>query len=104
MSAAVRTIVDSKLFRAAITAVILFAGVLAGLETDAALVAQHGGLLKFLDTAVLGIFLAVRRILELLVLRRIPFLLLGRCLLGSFGTGRIGFFGHQLRLARWENI
>ncbi len=58
MTAAARTIVDSKLFRAAITAVILFAGVLAGLETDAALVAQHGGLLKFLDTAVLGIFLA----------------------------------------------
>ncbi len=58
MTAAARTIVDSKLFRAAITAVILFAGVLAGLETNAALVAQHGGLLKLLDAAVLGIFLA----------------------------------------------
>lgn len=58
MTAPARTIVDSKLFRAAITAVILFAGVLAGLETDASLMARHGGLLKFLDAVVLGIFLA----------------------------------------------
>ena len=58
MTAAARTIVESKLFRAAITAVILLAGVLAGLETSAALAAQHGGLLKLLDAAVLGIFLA----------------------------------------------
>ena len=51
-------IVDSRPFRATIIAVILFAGVLAGVETDAALVARHGSLLHALDAAVLAIFIA----------------------------------------------
>ena len=50
-------IVDSKPFRAIIIAVILLAGVLAGVETSAAMLAQHGALLHALDLAVLTIFI-----------------------------------------------
>ncbi len=50
-------IVGSRLFHAAIVAVILFAGVLAGLETDASIVARHGALLDVLDAGVLVIFI-----------------------------------------------
>lgn len=50
-------IVASKAFRGTIIAVILFAGVLAGVETNAALVEQHRGLLHALDAAVLAIFI-----------------------------------------------
>ena len=48
----------SKVFRGVIIAVILFAGVLAGLETSAALVAQYGDLLHALNAAILAIFVA----------------------------------------------
>ena len=58
MTGLTQRIVDSRPFRATIIAVILFAGVLAGVETDAALVARHGALLHALDAAVLAIFIA----------------------------------------------
>ncbi len=56
MSRIAQRIVEAGSFRAAITAVILFAGVLAGVETSAAIQAQHGALLHALDAAVLVIF------------------------------------------------
>ena len=49
MTLLARRIVDSKAFRTIIIAVILFAGVLAGVETSAAMLAQHGALLHALD-------------------------------------------------------
>lgn len=57
MTSAARHIVESKGFRGAIIAVILLAGVLAGVETNAAIVAEHSGLLRALDLTVLGIFI-----------------------------------------------
>ena len=53
-----KRIVGSGLFRGIIIAVIVFAGVLAGVETNAALVAQHRPLLRALDAAILAIFIA----------------------------------------------
>ncbi len=47
-----------KAFRGIIISVILFAGVLAGLETSATLVARHGDLLHALNVAILAIFVA----------------------------------------------
>ena len=58
MSRFAKRIVDSKLFHSAIVAVILFAGVLAGVETNAALVERHGLLLRVLDATVLAVFIA----------------------------------------------
>jgi voltage-gated sodium channel len=58
MSRFAKNLVDSKLFQSAIIAVILFAGVLAGLETNAALVERHGLLLRVLDATVLAVFTA----------------------------------------------
>jgi voltage-gated sodium channel len=51
-------IVESKAFRSTIIVVILLAGVLAGVETSAALAAGHRPLLRVLDLAVLIIFIA----------------------------------------------
>ena len=51
-----RQIVEARSFRAIIIAVILLAGVLAGLETSPALIAQYGSVLRMLDLAVLAIF------------------------------------------------
>jgi voltage-gated sodium channel len=56
VSALARRIVDAKAFQLAITLVIVFAGVLVGLETDAGLIASHGDLLHALDRIVLAIF------------------------------------------------
>ena len=56
MTARAKKMVESRLFRGFIIAVILGAGVLAGVETNAVFVAQHAGLLRALDAAVLGIF------------------------------------------------
>ena len=50
-------ITASRLFRGAIIATILCAGVLAGIETDPAMVVAHGTMLRALDAAVLGIFI-----------------------------------------------
>ncbi|CAN5901946.1 hypothetical protein BH11VER1_BH11VER1_11790 [soil metagenome] len=51
-------IVDSSMFRGAIIAAIIFAGVLAGLETNAGIVAKYGTLLQVLDLTVLAVFIA----------------------------------------------
>ena len=53
----VRQISASRLFQATIIATILVAGVLAGVETNPAMVAAHGPLLRALDAIVLGIFI-----------------------------------------------
>ena len=57
MPAITSTIVEHPWFQRIIIAMILLAGVLAGLETNAALVAQHGALLHTLDWVVLGVFI-----------------------------------------------
>jgi voltage-gated sodium channel len=51
-----RRIVDAPKFQLGITLVILFAGVLVGLETDAHIVARYGTVLHALDRVVLGLF------------------------------------------------
>lgn len=56
MTTFAKQLTESKLFRVFIVSVILLAGVLAGLETSAALMADHGGLFRALDWAVLTIF------------------------------------------------
>ena len=57
MTRLAKRIVDSRAFRAIIIAVILFAGVLAGVETSAAMLVQHGALLHALDVTVLAVFI-----------------------------------------------
>ena len=57
MTKLAKTLTEAKWFRATMVAVILLAGVLAGLETSAALTASYGGLLRAMDVAVLGIFI-----------------------------------------------
>ncbi len=57
MTGMAQHIIGTKTFRGTIIAVILFAGVLAGVETNAAFVAQHRALLHALDAAVLAVFI-----------------------------------------------
>jgi len=57
MTDVAKRVVESRPFRGVIIAVILLAGVLAGVETSAAMVAQYGAILKLLDGAVLAIFI-----------------------------------------------
>ena len=57
MSNRIKTFVASKAFHHVIVAVIVIAGVVAGLETSPALMAQHGALLHGLDKIILGIFI-----------------------------------------------
>lgn len=64
-------IVASRSFRVLIIAVIILAGVLAGVETSASMLAQHGALLHALDTAVLGVFI-VEIVLKLMSHGRRP--------------------------------
>jgi voltage-gated sodium channel len=52
-----RHIVGSRWFRSLIILTIMLAGVLAGIETDASLLAAHGSLLRTLDGLVLAIFI-----------------------------------------------
>jgi voltage-gated sodium channel len=56
MSEALHRFVHSARFQNFITAVILFAAVLVGVETDPGLVTEYGSLLHALDKIVLGIF------------------------------------------------
>lgn len=56
MVAKLRRLADSNRFQTFITAVILFAAILVGLETDAEIVQRHGTTLHALDKIVLGIF------------------------------------------------
>jgi voltage-gated sodium channel len=55
MRFAART-VETKTFNRLIIAVIVLAGVMAGIETNAAIVEQHHGTLRFLDVIILFIF------------------------------------------------
>ena len=57
MSNRIKTFVASKAFHHVIVAVIVIAGVVAGLETSPALMARHGALLHGLDKIILGIFI-----------------------------------------------
>jgi voltage-gated sodium channel len=52
-----RRIVHSPWFQRFVIATIVFAGVLAGIETDAAMVATYGHVLRALDAAVLAVFI-----------------------------------------------
>jgi voltage-gated sodium channel len=56
MTELARRVTDSRAFQHFITAVILLAGALVGVETSAAAVAEYGELLHALDRVVLGIF------------------------------------------------
>ena len=53
-----RRIVEASWFTGFIITVIVFAGILVGLETSASLMAEHGGLIGFLNNVVLAIFVA----------------------------------------------
>jgi voltage-gated sodium channel len=93
-------------FRAFIILVILLAGVLAGLETSEALMAEHAGLFRALDRVVLGIFI-VEIALKIIAHGRRPFdyfrdgwnvfdfLIVALLLVPGAGS-----FGAVLRLAR----
>ncbi len=71
MSNRLKTFVQSKPFHHSIVAVIVLAGVVAGLETSPAIMAQHGGLLLALDKLILGIFI-VEALLKMAVHRPQP--------------------------------
>ena len=58
MTLVARKLTGSGPFRVLIIGTIVFSGVLAGLETDAGLLARHRALFAALDAAVLGIFVA----------------------------------------------
>ena len=53
-----RRIVEASWFTGFIITVIVFAGILVGLETSTSLVAEHGGLIDLLNNVVLAIFVA----------------------------------------------
>lgn len=58
MAETLRKIADSVSFQRFITAVILLAGVLVGLQTYPDIVARYGGLIHALDMLILGVFVA----------------------------------------------
>lgn len=106
MTSFAKHIVGSRIFRAAIIFVILLAGVLAGVETSAALSAEYRALLHFLDLTVLGIFIT-EIVLKILAKGRRPldyfhdgwnvfdFIIVAVCLLPIGGP-----FAAVLRLVR----
>jgi len=106
MSAFIRQIVGEKLFHHFVVAVIVLAGVVAGLETSPALMAEHGVLLHALDRLILGVFI-VEALLKMAAQGRRPwryfsdgwnvfdFLIIVICLLPVGGP-----FAAVLRLAR----
>ena len=55
---ALRTLIESRRFEAVIVAFIVVNAITLGLETSPAAVARFGGLLSFLDTAILTVFVA----------------------------------------------
>lgn len=71
MSNIFRRLSESSRFQNVVTFAIVFAGVLVGLETDAALVARHEAIFHFLDQAVLGVFIA-EIVIKVLALGRRP--------------------------------
>jgi voltage-gated sodium channel len=106
MSRVIKQLVESKSFHHVIVAVIVLAGVVAGLETSPAIMARHGGLLLALDNFILGIFI-VEALLKMAAQGRQPwryfadgwnvfdFLIIVICLLPVGGP-----FASVLRLAR----
>ena len=106
MIKSVNQLVASKVFHHFIVAVIVLAGVVAGLETSPALMAEHGGLLDALDRLILGVFI-VEALLKMAALGRRPwcyfadgwnvfdFLIIVICVLPVGGP-----FAAVLRLAR----
>lgn len=106
MVASARRIVGARSFQAAVVAVIVLAGVLAGVETSAALVAAHGPLLHALDRLVLAVFV-LEIVLKLVAAAPRPwryfadpwnvfdFSIVALCLLPAAGP-----FAAVLRLAR----
>lgn len=106
MSATCKAIVEAKAFHHFIVAAIVLAGVVAGLETSPAIMAQHGGTLLALDKLILGIFI-VEALLKMAAHGRQPwqyfgdgwnvfdFLIVVLCLLPVAGP-----FAAVLRLAR----
>ncbi len=106
MTTRIKTFVESKPFHHFIVAVIVLAGVVAGLETSAAVMAQHGALLHGLDKIILGVFI-VEALLKMAAHGRQPwryfadgwnvfdFLIVVICLLPVGGP-----FAAVLRLAR----
>ncbi len=106
MTAAIKQIVASKAFHHGIVAVIVLAGVVAGLETSPALMAEHGGWLHALDRIILGVFI-VEAVLKMAAHGRQPwryfadgwngfdFIIIVICLLPVGGP-----FAAVLRLAR----
>jgi voltage-gated sodium channel len=106
MTTRIKTFVESKPFHHFIVAVIVLAGVVAGLETSAAVMAQHGALLHGLDKITLGVFI-VEALLKMAAHGRQPwryfadgwnvfdFLIVVICLLPVGGP-----FAAVLRLAR----
>ena len=72
MTGYAQRIVASRSFHTTIIGAIVLMGVLAGLETNAAIVASHGALLRALDVGVLAVFV-VEIILKLAAHGRRPF-------------------------------
>ncbi len=106
MTNRIKQLVESKPFHHGIVAVIVLAGVVAGLETSVAIMAQHGALLHGLDKIILGVFI-VEALLKIAMHGRQPwlyfadgwnvfdFLIVVICLLPVGGP-----FAAVLRLAR----
>lgn len=68
LTAIARYVVGHSWFQRLIIAMIALAGVLAGLETDSAILAQHGALLHALDGVVLAVFV-MEAVLKIVVQR-----------------------------------
>ncbi len=106
MNTFIKQIVATKTFHHAIVAVIVLAGVVAGLETSTTLMARHGALLHALDRLILGVFI-VEALLKMAAHGRQPwryfadgwnvfdFLIIVICVLPVGGP-----FAAVLRLAR----
>ncbi len=106
MTHRMKQLVESKPFHHVIVAVIVLAGVVAGLETSPNIMAQHGALLHGLDKIILGIFV-IEAVLKMAMHGRQPwryfadgwnvfdFLIVVICLLPVGGP-----FAAVLRLAR----
>lgn len=106
MTNRIKQLVELKAFHHFIVAVIVLAGVVAGLETSPAIMAHHGGTLLTLDKIILGIFI-VEALLKMAAHGRQPwryfadgwnvfdFLIVLLCLLPVAGP-----FAAVLRLAR----
>jgi len=106
MNTFIKQIVAAKTFHHAIVAVIVLAGVVAGLETSTTLMAKHSVLLHALDRLILGVFI-VEALLKMAAHGRQPwryfadgwnvfdFLIIAICVLPVGGP-----FAAVLRLAR----